>query len=113
MFSDLVFLAIYYAPQVETIAEGCIEVVDIQSTMNVSMSNFVMFAKAQSGMDETTIARFNETSQNPVLLDALGLWLLYVVPLIERSLLTPPIRLSVCVDTRNAAPMQWHGYVVV
>eukprot|EP00038_Savillea_parva_P012296 m.203650 g.203650 ORF g.203650 m.203650 type:complete len:245 (+) comp22189_c0_seq1:2-736(+) len=62
---------------VETIATGVVAIAQTIAKMNLTMSNFVMFAKAQSGMSPEMVARFKETSQNPVLLDALGLWLLY------------------------------------
>jgi hypothetical protein len=39
----------------------------------------MMGAKGQAGLDEATAAEFRQTSQNPVLLDAVGLWLIMCV----------------------------------
>jgi hypothetical protein len=38
----------------------------------------VMGAKSQSGMSPEIVGRFNNTANNPALLDAVGLWLVMV-----------------------------------
>lgn len=62
-----------------SIVDGVVRVTDIISKMNMTMSNYVMFAKAQSGMSDDVVRRFNETSQNPVLLDARKYCVFHVV----------------------------------
>jgi hypothetical protein len=46
-------------------------------SQSLHFTNCIMGAKAQSGMSEEMIARFNNTAQNPVLLNTVGLWLMY------------------------------------
>jgi hypothetical protein len=47
---------------------------DIIATMECEFTNYVMFAKQQVGMTQTLETEFNNTAQNPVILDTIGLW---------------------------------------
>ena len=45
--------------------------------MGCLFTNYIMFAKRQSGMNPELVAKFNQTAQNPVLLETIGLWAPY------------------------------------
>ena len=46
-------------------------------SQSLHFTSCIMGAKAQSGMSDELIAQFNNTAQNPVLLNTVGLWLMY------------------------------------
>jgi hypothetical protein len=64
----------------KSITDGVVAISGLLNNMSaagVSMTDCIMGAKAQSGMPADIVARFNSTAQNPVLLNTVGLWLMY------------------------------------
>lgn len=63
----------------DTMTSGIINATDIitNNMGDVEFTNYVMLAKSQTGMASDLVAVFNNTPQNPVLLDTIGLWAPY------------------------------------
>jgi hypothetical protein len=59
------------------IAAGVVNITNLIATMECQFTNYIMFAKQQTGMGPVIEARFNETAQNPVILNTIGLWAPY------------------------------------
>ena len=64
----------------ESITDGVTKIDAIVNNLSSTLhfTNCVMGAKAQSGMSAAMIKAFNNTAQNPVLLNTVGLWLIYL-----------------------------------
>lgn len=64
----------------KAITDGVVKVNGLLNNLShagLGFTNCIMGAKAQSGLPAEVEARFNKTSQNPALLNTVGLWLMY------------------------------------
>ena len=53
---------------------GILSMTDSIATMETPVTNYLMFAKQQTGMSRDLELEFNRTAQNPVVLNTIGLW---------------------------------------